>query len=64
MRHRVNTAQINREREQLERDLQCGLITHAEYNIEMRELDVAERDAYREAAELNAEEAYRDTMEW
>lgn len=64
MRHRVNTAQFNREREQLERDLQIGLISHAEYSLEMRELDRAERDAFQEAAGLNAEQAYRDTMEW
>lgn len=61
---RVNTAQFDRERDHLDRALQCGLISIAEYSLEMKEIDIAEREAFREAAEFNAEEAYRDTMGW
>jgi len=63
MRHRVNHSQFDREREQLERDYQRGVLNTSEFNRAMRDLDVSERDATREAADHNADEAYRETME-
>ncbi len=49
-------SQYDREVEQLERDYADGLITLAEFNEAMREL---ERD-YRSAAEESAQRAYDD----
>lgn len=51
------------EEEQLERDLREGLITPAEYNKQMRDMERDMRDEARGAAEDAAERAYNDTME-
>lgn len=63
MRHRVNHTQYDREREQIERDHMSGLIGGEEYRKLMRELNRDEQDAMREAAERNAEDAYKDTYD-
>lgn len=63
MKHAVNHSQYDRERERLERDLMQGFICNEQYRKAMRELDRAEMDDTRGAAEANAEDAYRDTFE-
>lgn len=55
--------QYEREEEQLEQDLRSGLVTQAEYNKLLRDMQRAMRDEARGAAEDAAERAYRDEME-
>ena len=57
--------QYEREEEQLERDLREGLISQAEYNKQLRDMQRDYRDEMRGLAEHAAERAYNDTMgEW
>lgn len=51
--------QYEREEEQLEQDLRSGLVTQAEYNKLLRDMQRAMQDEARGAAER----AYRDEME-
>lgn len=57
------TTQYEREAEQLERDLREGLITPAEYNKQVRDMERDMRDEMRGAAEEAAERAWNDTMD-
>lgn len=54
--------QYEREEEQLERDLREGLISQAEYNKQLRDMQRDYRDEMRGLAEDAAERAYNDTM--
>ena len=55
--------QYEREEEQLEQDLRSWLVTQAEYNKLLRDMQRAMQDEARGAAEDAAERAYRDEME-
>jgi hypothetical protein len=55
--------QWEREEEQLCRDLNCGLLSPAEFNKQMRELQRDMRDEMLGAAEEAADRAYRDECE-
>ena len=55
--------QYEREEEQLERDLADGLISLAEFNKQVRDMQRDMRDEARSCAEEAAERAYRDTMD-
>ena len=54
--------QYEREEEQLERDLHDGLITQAEYNKQLRQMQRDYADEMRGMAEEAAERAYNDVM--
>jgi hypothetical protein len=57
--------QYEREEDQLERDLREGLISQAEYNKQLRDMQRDYADEMRGLAEDAAERAYNDTMgEW
>lgn len=54
--------QYEREEEQLERDLREGLISQADYNKQVRDMQRDYRDEMRGLAEDAAEQAYNGTM--
>jgi len=54
--------QYEREEQQLERDLQDGLLSQGEYNRQMQVMQRDYRDEMRGLAEDAAERAYDDTM--
>ena len=56
--------QYEREEEQLERDLNEGRISQAQYNNDLREMQRSYRDEMRGIAEEAAERAYNDAMDY
>lgn len=55
--------QYEREEEQLERDLNDGHISQAEYNKQLQQMQRDYRDELRGMAEEAAEQAYKDVYE-